>query len=101
MLLKTAALALIAGSAAAAPCDQPDGRAWCDVGLELDDRVKHLVEALTPEEKAGLMTNTADAVPRLDIKNVSHESWRNALRACLAVPLPLLRRLASPVFSLY
>lgn len=41
-----------------------------DVSLPVDERVKALLEELTPEEKLGLITTRQQAVPRLGIKSV-------------------------------
>ena len=50
------------------PCEGAQkGSAWCDSKLGFDERVSALVKALTTAEKSTLLSNTAHAVPRLDL----------------------------------
>ena len=50
------------------PCEgAQNGSAWCDSKLGFDERVSALVKALTTAEKSTLLSNTAHAVPRLDL----------------------------------
>ena len=50
------------------PCEGAQkGSAWCDAKLGFDERVSALVKALTTAEKSTLLSNTAHAVPRLDL----------------------------------
>ena len=51
----------------ALPCASKaaEGWVWCDASRPLDERVAALVANLTTDEKAGLFTDYAEAVPRL------------------------------------
>ena len=67
--------------ASAAPywCDSTAGatRAWCDVSLPHGARAAALVGALRDDEKAGLLSNNATAVPRLAIP--AYNWWNEGL----------------------
>ena len=61
-------------------CDDSSKTAkWCDPGASMDGRAAALVQALTTPEKAGLLSNTAKAVPRLDLPE--YDWWNEAVCA--------------------
>jgi hypothetical protein len=61
------------------PCSQApaSGMAMCDASLSFQERVSDLVGNLTLEGKAGLLGNSATAVPRLNIP--VYQWWSEAL----------------------
>ena len=60
------------------PCDGGQKASpWCDATKPVDARVAALVQKLTTNEKAGLLSNTALPVPRLDLP--SYDWWNEAV----------------------
>ena len=61
-----------------------------DLDLSVDERIENLLGLLTLEEKAGMMVNSSEAVPRLGIP--AYDWWNEALhgvgRAGLATVYP-------------
>ncbi len=80
-LAGSAAAAATAAAAAPNPhtCATEPARsaAWCDHTQPRDARVQALVNALTADEKAGLLVNGAAAVPRLGLP--AYDWWSEAL----------------------
>ena len=68
MLLPAVLLAQPVAAGRVGPCDGAhSGERWCDASAPVDERVAALVKALTTGEKAGLLSNTAQPVPRLGL----------------------------------
>ena len=68
----------IPAAARVGPCDGAHSTAqWCDASLDVDKRVASLVSALSTGEKAGLLSNTAQAVPRLSLP--AYDWWNEAV----------------------
>ena len=57
-------------------CEQ-SSRTWCNATLSFDDRITSLLTELTVPEKAGLLSNTAQAVPRLGLR--AYDWWNEAV----------------------
>ena len=67
-LLPAALLGQPVAAGRVGPCDGAhSGERWCDASAPVDERVAALVMALTTGEKAGLLSNTAQPVPRLGL----------------------------------
>jgi beta-glucosidase len=76
-------LALCAPETSASPgdhraCDGAHAASpWCDATKPRPDRIKALVAELTTAEKATLLSNTAQAVPRLGLP--AYDWWNEAV----------------------
>ena len=79
-------------------CDgQSDSRRWCDVRLDKRVRAQALIDRMTLEEKSGLLSNSAAAIPRLGIPayNWWSEGLHGLARAGVATSFPQVIGLAA------